>query len=115
MSRGFCLNYRFCGNRNLKNIEMKRRDFIIKGAMASAAVTTSAAAMTNVFDFKHANDTLNIGIIGTGDRGTGLSANINSIKNFNILGCCDTLPFRLENGLKAAKGTAKATPIIVNF
>ena len=86
---------------------MKRRDFIIKGAMASAAVTTSAAAMTNVFDFKHANDTLNIGIIGTGDRGTGLSANINSIKNFNILGCCDTLPFRLENGLKAAKGTAK--------
>ncbi|WP_369441245.1 hypothetical protein [Algibacter lectus] len=94
---------------------MKRRDFIIKGAMASAAFTTSAAAMTNVFDFKHANDTLNIGIIGTGDRGTGLSANINSIKNFNILGCCDTLPFRLENGLKAAKGTAKATPITVNF
>lgn len=92
---------------HIKTTHMKRRDFIIKSAIASAAVTTSAAAMTKVFDFKNANDTLNIGIIGTGDRGTGLSANINTIDNFNILGCCDTLPFRLENGLKAALGKAK--------
>ncbi|MFB9057385.1 Gfo/Idh/MocA family protein [Mariniflexile ostreae] len=86
---------------------MKRRDFIIKSSMASVAVTTSAIAMSNGYHFKSANDIVNIGIIGTGDRGTGLSANINSIANFNIIACCDTLPFKLENGLKAANGKAK--------
>ncbi|CAH8281425.1 putative dehydrogenase [Mariniflexile fucanivorans] len=86
---------------------MKRREFIIKSSVATAAVTTSALAFGNVFDFKHANSTLNIGIIGTGDRGTGMMSNINKIENFNVIGCCDILPFRLENGLKAANGKAK--------
>ncbi|ALJ05449.1 dehydrogenase [Pseudalgibacter alginicilyticus] len=87
---------------------MKRREFIIKGSIASAAITTSATAMTNVLDYKNANETLNIGIIGTGDRGTGLTANINSIDNFNVIACCDILPFKLEKGLNAVKGKAKA-------
>ncbi|PQV48957.1 putative dehydrogenase [Jejuia pallidilutea] len=86
---------------------MKRREFIIKGSMASAALTTSAFAMNKAFNFKHANETINIGVIGTGDRGTGLTHNINSIDNFNVIACCDILPFRLENGLKTAAGKAK--------
>ncbi|MCM4156918.1 Gfo/Idh/MocA family oxidoreductase [Gramella sp. AN32] len=87
---------------------MKRREFIIKGSIASAAITTSATAMANVLDFKNAHGTLNIGVIGTGDRGTGLTSNINTIDNFNVIACCDILPFRLENGLKTVKGKAKA-------
>tara|TARA_R110002050_G_scaffold100580_1_gene208103 strand:- start:32741 stop:33928 length:1188 start_codon:yes stop_codon:yes gene_type:complete len=86
---------------------MKRREFIIKSSVASAALTTSAVALGNVFDIKNANDTLNIGIIGTGDRGTGMIANINKIANFNAAACCDVLPFRLEQGLRAVKGKAK--------
>ena len=86
---------------------MKRREFIIKSTVATAAVTTSALAFGNVFDFKHANNTLNIGVIGTGDRGVGMISNINKIENFNVIGCCDILPFRLENGLKAVNGKAK--------
>ncbi|WP_372755661.1 Gfo/Idh/MocA family protein [Mariniflexile sp.] len=86
---------------------MKRRDFIIKSSLATAAVSTSALAFGNVLDFKNANDTLNIGIIGTGDRGTGMISNINKINNFNVIACSDILPFRLENGLNRVKGKAK--------
>jgi len=86
---------------------MKRREFIINSSMASMALTTSALAMDKAFDFKNMNETLQIGIIGTGDRGSGLIHNINSIDNINVLGCCDILPFRLEKGLKSVKGKAK--------
>ncbi|MBP0903983.1 Gfo/Idh/MocA family protein [Mariniflexile gromovii] len=86
---------------------MKRKEFIIKSSVATAALTTSAVALGNVIDFKNANETLNIGVIGTGDRGTGMISNINKIKNFNVIGCCDVLPFRLDNGLNAVKGKAK--------
>ena len=86
---------------------MKRREFIIKGSVATAALSTSAVALGNVLDFKNANDTLTIGIIGTGDRGTGMISNINKIDRFNVSACCDVLPFRLEQGLKAVKGKAK--------
>ncbi|MBD0777779.1 Gfo/Idh/MocA family oxidoreductase [Maribacter sp. ANRC-HE7] len=86
---------------------MKRREFIIKGSMTTAAISTSAFAMGKAFDFKNANETLNIGVIGTGDRGTGLTHNINTIDDFNVIACCDVLPFRLENGLKTVEGKAK--------
>ena len=39
---------------------MKRREFIIKSSIATVAISTSAAAMTNVLDFKNANKTLAI-------------------------------------------------------
>ncbi|WP_308993506.1 Gfo/Idh/MocA family oxidoreductase [Mariniflexile litorale] len=86
---------------------MKRRDFIVKSSVATAALTTSAVALGNVFNFKHANNTVNIGIIGTGDRGTGMIYNVNKIENFNVSGCCDILPFRLENSLNVVNGKAK--------
>lgn len=86
---------------------MKRRDFVIKSTLASAAVATTSAAMGSVFNFKNAIDTINIGIIGTGDRGQGLIPNINQIDNFNVTACCDVLPFRLQAGLKKVDGKAK--------
>lgn len=86
---------------------MKRREFVIKGTLASAAITTSAFAMGSVLNSKKPNETLNIGVIGTGDRGSGMIPNINNIPNFNVIACCDTLPFRLENGLKKVEGKPK--------
>lgn len=86
---------------------MKRREFVIKSTLASAAVATTAVAMGSVLNFKNANETLNIGVIGTGDRGKGLIPNINGINNFNIIACCDVLPFRLQEGLKKVDGKAK--------
>lgn len=86
---------------------MKRREFIVKGSLASAALTTSTFAMGSVISCKNSSDILNIGVIGTGDRGRGLIPNINRIKNFNVIACCDVLPFRLEKGLNAVNGKAE--------
>lgn len=86
---------------------MKRREFVIKGTLASTAVATTSVAMGSVLNFKNANDTLNIGVIGTGNRGKGLIPKINGINNFNVIACCDVLPFRLEQGLKKVDGRAK--------
>jgi predicted dehydrogenase len=87
---------------------MKRREFVIKSTLASAAVATTFSAMASVLNFKNVNDTLNIGVIGTGDRGSGLIPIINRINNFNVVACCDILPFRLEKGLTKVDGKAKA-------
>ena len=59
---------------------MKRRDFVIKSTLATTALATSTAAMGGILNIKGANDTINIAIIGTGDRGTGLTGAINRIK-----------------------------------
>lgn len=86
---------------------MKRRDFVIKSTLATTALATSTATMGSVINFKGANDTVNMAIIGTGDRGTGLTEAINRIKNLKVTACCDVLPFRLANGLSKVDGKAK--------
>lgn len=83
---------------------MKRREFVLKGSLASLAVATSTSMLGN---FKGANDVINIGIIGTGSRGSGLIPFIDKINNINLISCCDVLPFRLEEGMKTAKGKTK--------
>jgi len=86
---------------------MKRRDFVIKSGLASAAMVTSSAMMPNILNFGNSNETVNIGIVGTGARGSGLIPFINQIKNLNVAGCCDILPFRLEEGLEKTNGKAR--------
>lgn len=86
---------------------MKRREFVIKSGMATAAMTTPMASVARVMRPKDANDTINIGIIGTGDRGGGLIPFINQIEKLNVTACCDVLPFRLESGLAKTNGRAK--------
>ena len=86
---------------------MKRREFIMKSGLATAAVTTSSSTMGNINLFKGANESINIGVIGTGDRGSGLIPFINQIDKLKVVACCDILPFRLENGLKKAGGKAQ--------
>lgn len=56
--------------------------------------------------FTGANDTINIGIVGTGDRGQGLMNIMPQIDRLNVVACCDTLPFRLEEGLAIANDPA---------
>ncbi|TRX04985.1 hypothetical protein [Flavobacterium gawalongense] len=71
---------------------MDRREFIIKGSLLGPL---PLAASTSVFgNFISFNDTINIGIIGTGDRGDGLIPILNQIDGINVTACCDVLPFR---------------------
>ena len=57
---------------------MKRREFVVKSGLATAAMGTSTMALGKVFAHGK-NDTLRIGIIGTGDRGSGLIPFLNQI------------------------------------
>ncbi|MGB5667580.1 MAG: Gfo/Idh/MocA family oxidoreductase, partial [Maribacter sp.] len=86
---------------------MKRREFVVKSSLATAAVATSTSVLGNIKSYQSANETVNLGIIGTGDRGSGLTPFINQIANFDVIACCDTLPFRLENGLSKVTGKAQ--------
>jgi len=86
---------------------MKRREFVIKSSLATAAVGTSATTYGKVFS-QSPNETLNIGIIGTGDRGGGLIPFINEIPNLNISACCDIIPSRLEKAIERSEGEPTA-------
>jgi len=51
----------------------------------------------------NANSRLNIGVIGTGVRGTGLMKMIHSIDHMKVIAGCDVLPFRLDSAFAKAK------------
>ena len=87
---------------------MERREFVKKSGMAIAGVSVATSAMTNLNIIKNIGQTVNIGVIGTGDRGGGLIPFINEIEGMQVSACCDILPFRLENGIKKVNGKAKA-------
>ena len=86
---------------------MKRRDFIIKGGLASTGILASTSAIAGIANRFSANDTINIGVIGTGSRGKGLIGLLNKIDGVKVIACSDILPFRLEEGLKRAGRKAK--------
>ena len=86
---------------------MERRDFIKKSGLISTGILASTSAIAAIGSNLGANNTINIGVIGTGSRGGGLIPILNRIKGVNVAACCDVLPFRLENGLKRAGKKAK--------
>ncbi len=80
--------------------EISRRKFLTGltltgGVIALAGRATSACALSR-------SPGINIGIIGTGDRGAGLASLIKRIPDINLAACCDILPFRLANGMQYA-------------
>lgn len=86
---------------------MKRRSFIKKTGIVTAGVASSGYLYGNILSSRSVNDIVNVGVIGTGARGGGLTSIINSIDNLNVLACCDVLPFRLANGLSKANSKPK--------
>lgn len=85
---------------------MNRKEFMVKGGLLSAGVLASASAVGSISRFG-INDTINIGIIGTGDRGGGLIPFLNEIEGIQVTACCDVLDFRLEEGLAKTANKAK--------
>lgn len=77
---------------------------MIKSSLAGAALSTSALTYAKVFQ-ESPNESLNIGIIGTGDRGGGLIPFINQIPNFNVAACCDIIPSRMEKAIEISEGS----------
>ncbi len=85
---------------------MNRRNFVLNSSLTGVAIITGTSALTasNVLG---ANDKVNIGIIGTGDRGSGLIPFLNDIDGIEVIACCDILAFRLEKALSQTRIKAK--------
>jgi predicted dehydrogenase len=85
---------------------MRRRKFIETGAIATSGLMVAPSIIAKS-DILGANDKLNIGVIGTGSRGQGLTSILKDVPEINVIACCDVLPFRLEEGLGHADKKAK--------
>ena len=84
---------------------MNRRAFIRNGGIVLSATPFISNTTLNTFS---KNDQINIGVIGTGDRGGGLIKVIKDrFPQFNVIAACDLIPERLEravgNGAKKCK------------
>ena len=77
-----------------------RRSFIKKSTVAfSAPLITPKSDLFSIFKSSPLNQ-LNIGIIGTGDRGQGLIKLISKIDGMRLIAICDNLQFRLDQAAK---------------
>ncbi|WP_282135096.1 Gfo/Idh/MocA family protein [Seonamhaeicola maritimus] len=94
---------------------MKRREFVVKSGLASAGVITTTSALGAVSCTSFGKSEINIGVIGTGQRGLGLMSLMNNIEGINVAAVCDVLPFRLKEGVTQTNNTAKAYDSYVNL
>lgn len=76
---------------------MKRRDFVKLSSLLAAGSTIPLAGSSGLFDYKK-EGTYKVGIIGYGDRGSGMHSVMTSMPDkFEVIAICDNLPFRIEN------------------
>ena len=78
---------------------MKRKDFIRNSSGLLLGSVFAPSLMANI----KKSTTINIGVIGTGARGKGIIKLLNTLSGINVIGACDTLPFRLEEGFDLIK------------
>ena len=84
-----------------------RRSFIKKSAVAfSAPLIMPKSDLFSIFKSSPLNQ-LNIGIIGTGDRGQGLIKLISKIDGMRLIAICDNLQFRLDQAATIAPKAIK--------
>ncbi len=79
---------------------MQRRTFIKNTALAATGLSLASSGMPAIL--KNKGEKVRLGIIGTGDRGKGLIPIIQQLDAFDIVACCDVLPFRLAPAAVAA-------------
>lgn len=83
--------------------KLSRRRFLSAGALTAMALSTKGLP-----NLAHPElQTIRLGVIGTGSRGTGLVSLCSKIKGVEITACCDILPGNLKNGLAEAGKKAK--------
>lgn len=84
-----------------------RRDFLKKSGLLGTSLAIGLPIVSpDGSSFE--NEAIKIGVIGTGSRGSGLIRIMQNIPQLSVQGCCDILPFRLENGLQYAEANAKS-------
>jgi len=82
-----------------------RRRFLYAGAAAlSGAMLASALPVLG----QPAAAPLKIGIIGTGNRGSGIARLLKKMPELELIACCDVIPAHLQHGMSLASKGAKA-------
>lgn len=89
--------------------KFSRRDFLKTAGAASLGAAVAARSLTAETKKHSANDTIQIGVIGTGSRGNHLLQNLMTIEGAKITACCDIQKKNLKKGVKLAGGDAFAT------
>ncbi|MBV6645588.1 MAG: Gfo/Idh/MocA family oxidoreductase [Cyclobacteriaceae bacterium] len=84
-------------------MDATRRRFLAK----SILTTSGLAILPQVNIAASKPKPLGIGIIGTGDRGTGLATLIQNIQGIKLKACCDIFPFRLDQAMKLGDRNTK--------
>ncbi len=87
---------------------MDRRDFLKKGTIAATGLTLGQMSALGKTIAK--NDVVQLGVIGTGDRGGGIIRLLQDLPQFKTVACSDILPFRLEKAVADAGKGCKAYP-----
>jgi len=91
---------------NNRDNHISRRTFVSTGTLALSGLM--AMGLPSLGKAASANDTVQIGLIGSGSRGTGLAKVIKQIPGLRVVACCDTIPSHLEKGMAEADKGAKA-------
>jgi predicted dehydrogenase len=84
---------------------ISRRDFVSGAAAFSGLIALGLPAFGKPMS---ANDVIQVGLIGTGARGSGLATLMQSIPDLKVVACCDIQPENLANGMSKADKSAKA-------
>lgn len=93
----------------MKNVNEKtgRRKFLKNSGMLLTVSAAGSLASMAIAQKVSANDIINIGILGTGQRGTGLASVLQKMPEYKLVAGCDILPDRLEKCLSYADKDAK--------
>jgi predicted dehydrogenase len=89
------------------SLKITRRKFLESSALASAAMGLGVISLRGQNKAVPANSIINVGVIGTGDRGAWLVYLMKNVPGLRVTACCDVLPSHLEDGLKDAAPGAK--------
>jgi predicted dehydrogenase len=84
-----------------------RRKFMKQGASALGATLILPSPQSFSILSNSPNETVRIGVIGTGDRGQGLMKILNQIPNIALVAVCDPLNFRLDAASMIAPNAKK--------
>jgi predicted dehydrogenase len=89
------------------NRKLSRREFLKIGSATTAGISLGLSTMAQSNARFTSNDTLQIGVIGTGDRGAWEVYILKQTPGTKVVACCDILPKHLQDGLEHAAKNAK--------
>lgn len=91
----------------MKNVS--RRDFIKTGSIAAAGISLLKDPLLRV---KQSDQTVKIGIIGTGNRGTSHVNNLLTVAGVDIVAVCDLFEDRAKNAAGLCQHQGKKPPVV---